>query len=227
MHKYKSFEITTNDSGTITGYFSTFDRIPDAYGDIVAPGAFKGTIKRREETGHPFPLCWNHDLNQIIGRVDSIEEDEKGPLFTASFFDTPLAQEKRELVKSGVVYQFSFAYDVLDWETTTIDGQKVNELKELELFEVSIVPIPANPRAQMTDIKSDEPQKLSEPVKASKADADLLNEAIGLLEELREKLDDEEEELLEVNEASEEQKAVNSEAIKALLDKINELRNED
>ena len=82
---FKSFE-TKADAGTITGYFSTYDRIPDSYGDVIAPGAFTDTIKAREESGHPFPLCWNHDLNQIIGKVDSIEDTEKGPLMTASFF---------------------------------------------------------------------------------------------------------------------------------------------
>ena len=65
-HKYKSFEIKSDDAGTISGYFSTYDRIPDAYGDVVAKGAFAETISKRKESGHPFPLCWNHDLDQII-----------------------------------------------------------------------------------------------------------------------------------------------------------------
>jgi HK97 family phage prohead protease len=161
MHKYKEFALikSADDAGTISGYFSTYDRIPDSYGDVIARGAFIETIQKRKESGHPFPLCWNHDLNQIIGFVDpaDIEDTEKGPLMKkASFFNTPLAQEKREIVKSGVVYQFSFAYEVLEAGPTTLDdGVKANELKKLELFEVSIVPIPANPRAEVTDIKSE------------------------------------------------------------------------
>ena len=157
-HLYKSFELvkSDDDAGKISGYFSTYDRIPDSYGDVVAPGAFTDTIKAREESGHKFPLCWNHDLNQIIGQVDTIEDTEKGPLMTASFFNTPLAQEKREIVKSGVVYQFSFAYDIREAAQVTLeDGTKANELQKLDLFEVSIVPVPANPRAEVTDIKSE------------------------------------------------------------------------
>ena len=98
-----------------------------------------------------------HDLDQIIGSVDpeDIIDTDKGPLMTASFFDTPLAQEKRELVKSGVVYQFSFAYDVLEAGPTEIEeGVKAYELKKLDLFEISIVPIPANQNAVVTDVKS-------------------------------------------------------------------------
>lgn len=160
MHKYKEFALikSADDAGTISGYFSTYDRIPDSYGDVIAKGAFTETIRKRKESGHPFPLCWNHDLNQIIGSVDpdDIEDTDKGPLMKASFFNTQLAQEKREIVKSGVVYQFSFAYDVLEAGPVELEnGVKAYELKKLELFEVSIVPVPANPRAEMTDIKSE------------------------------------------------------------------------
>ena len=156
-HKFKEFAMTksADDAGTISGYFSTYDREPDSYGDVIAPGAFTETIKAREESGHPFPLCWNHDLDQIIGKVDSIQDTEKGPLMTASFFNTPLAQEKREIVKSGCVYQFSFAYDIREAEEVELeDGTKANELRKLDLYEVSIVPIPANQNAVMTAIKA-------------------------------------------------------------------------
>ena len=182
-HKYKDFALrksaddTEKDSGTISGYFSTYDRIPDSYGDVIAPGAFTDTIKAREESGHPFPLCWNHDLDQIIGKVDSIEDTEKGPLMTASFFDTPLAQEKREIVKSGVVYQFSFAYDVQGWERPTAEEEKagiMNVLTKLDLFEVSIVPIPANQNAVMTEIKAGR--------RNSKKDEDAIKQSIALLQ---------------------------------------------
>ena len=177
-HKHKEFTLIKSvDEGTgqISGYFSTYDRIPDSYGDVVAPGAFTDTIKAREESGHKFPLCWNHDPNQIIGQVDTIEDTEKGPLMTASFFNTPLAQEKREIVKSGVVYQFSFAYDVREAAQVTLeDGTKANELQKLDLFEVSIVPVPANPRAEVTDIKAGR--------RNSAKDADAIREAISLLQ---------------------------------------------
>lgn len=88
-HKYKEFALikSADDAGTISGYFSTYDRIPDSYGDVIAKNAFTETIAKRKESGHPFPLCWNHDMNQIIGSVDpdNIEDTDKGPLMTASF----------------------------------------------------------------------------------------------------------------------------------------------
>lgn len=207
-HKYKEFALrkSSDDAGEISGYFSTYDRIPDSYGDIIAPGAFTDTIKARKESGHPFPLCWNHDMNMIIGSVDpdDIEDTDKGPLMTAKFFNTPLAQEKREIVKSGVVYQFSFAYDVLEAGPTTLeDGAKVNELKKLDLFEVSIVPIPANQNAVMTDIKAGK--------RNSKKDEDAIRQAISLLQSVLDEADepDDGEDEPEGNAAAEDQKGSN------------------
>jgi len=189
-HLYKNFELKSDDSGEISGYFSTYDREPDSYGDVIAPGAFEKTIASRKESGHPWPLCWNHDLNMIIGSVDpdNIEDTDKGPLMTASFFNSELAQEKREIVKSGVVYQFSFAYDVKQAAQVTLeDGTKANELQEIDLFEVSIVPIPANQNAVMTEVKSEEPE-----VKAGKrnrkSDEEVIRQIISLANSL---LDDE------------------------------------
>lgn len=203
---YKGMKAEADDNGTISGYFSTYDRIPDSYGDVIAPGAFEETIKARVESGHPFPMCWNHDLDQIIGSVDpnEIKDDEHGVHFTGKFFDTPLAQEKREIVKSGVVYQFSFAYDVKDAASVTLeDGTKANELRKLDLFEISVVPIPANPRAEMTEVKSGR--------RNSAKDADTIRQAIALLESVLEDEAESVEDEVEVNEASEEQKQSNAE----------------
>ena len=220
---YKNFLIKAeDDSGKISGYFATYDRIPDSYGDVIAEGAFTETIEKRKDSGHPFPLCWGHDLNQIIGAVypEDIVDTEKGPLMTASFFNSPLAQEKREIVKSGVVYQFSFAYDILDsGEVTLEDGTKANELRKLDLFEVSIVPIPANPRAEVTDIKAGR--------RNSKSDEQAIREAIALLESV---LDDEEsddgEDNVEANGAPEEQKQSNPQK-DALLAAIKAIEEEE
>ena len=220
-HKSKEFKIkSAGDAGTISGYFSTYDREPDAYGDIIAPGAFTETIEKREASGHPFPLCWNHDLNMIIGKVDSIEDTGKGPLMTASFFDTPLAQEKREIVKSGVVYQFSFAYDVQDWEEVELeDGRKANELRKVDLFEVSIVPIPANQNAVMTEVKAGR--------RNSKKDEDAIKQAISLLQSVLDADDPEDgEDEAKVNTAVEEPEQSNP-AKDRLLEYIKSLQTED
>lgn len=217
-HKYKEFALlkSEGEAGTISGYFSTYDRIPDSYGDVIAKGAFTETIRKRKESGHPFPLCWNHDLNQIIGSVDpdDITDTDKGPLMTASFFNTPLAQEKREIVKSGVVYQFSFAYDILNAAEVMLgDGVKANELQEIELYEISIVPIPANQNAVATEIKSGR--------RNSAADASAIREAITLLQGVLGELEDIEEQQ-ESDVKAEEPDTVNAEEQTKIADLLKE-----
>ena len=41
-HLYKAYGVAEydDDGGVIKGYASTFDRIPDSYGDVVKAGAF-------------------------------------------------------------------------------------------------------------------------------------------------------------------------------------------
>ena len=207
--KYKTINFKADDNGKISGYFSTYDEEPDSYGDIVAPGAFTDTIKAREATGHPFPLCFNHNMDAVIGTVDSIEDTEKGPLITASFLNTEKAQEVREMVKSGGVYQFSFAYDVKSWEQPT-EEQKAkgiaNVLTKLDLYEVSVVVVPANQNAVVTDIKSGK--------RNSKKDADAIKQAITLLQGV---LDNEEDN----SEETEETPKANEDTTSKELDEIN------
>ena len=188
--------------GTVTGYASTFDREPDCYGDVVAPGAFADTLKRWEslnEQGKYIPLLYGHnaqDPEYNIGRVIKAEEDERGLLVTAEFDkDNEKAQYVRKLVKEGRVYQFSFAFDVMEaGETTLENGVKANELRKLELFEVSIVQIPANQHATVEEIKDGAAQSKDNPNadgekagrRNSKSDEDQLRKALGLLSEATE-----------------------------------------
>lgn len=110
-HKYKEFALikSADDAGTISGYFSTYDRIPDSYGDVIAKGAFTETIRKRKESGHPFPLCWNHDVNQIIGFVDpnDIEDTDKGPLMKEASFLIPCLR-RRSASSSRAAWSISF-----------------------------------------------------------------------------------------------------------------------
>lgn len=219
--KYKSFELkAAGDSGEVEGYASTWTKTPDSYGDIVIKGAFTETLAKRAATGHPFPLCFNHDLDQIIGSVKSIEEDDIGLKIKASFLNTPLAQEKRELVKEGVVWQFSFAYAILESEQPTREEKAdgiYQKLTKLDLFEVSLVPVPANQTAIVTDIKSGR--------RNSAKDEKLIRDAISALQALldtTEDTTDEGEDKPEANAAAEEQKESNPEK-EALLTYIKSL----
>lgn len=228
--KYKTFELKADEAGKIAGFFSTYDKEPDSYGDIIEPGAFDKTIAKRKASGHPFPICFNHDFSSVIGSCD-VTPEEKGPFMEGEFLDTQLAQDVRKMVKSGAIYQFSFAYDVLGRREPTEEEKSagvLNVLTEVEVYEVSVVTVPANQNAIITDIKS-----YVEAVKSgrrnSKKDAEAIREAISLLQGVLEEkeVEEAEEGKPESNEASEETK-VNANSAKAasILEKINTFKEE-
>lgn len=209
-HKYKNFELKlkADEVGVIEGYFSTYDEEPDSYGDIIAPGAFTETLKKREESGHPFPLCFNHDFSSVIGAVDSVTDTEKGPYIKAHFLDTELANDVRKMLLSGAIYQFSFAYDVLERQNPSkeqADKGIMDVLTKLEVFEISVVTVPANQNAVVTEVKAGR--------RNSKSDEEKIKTIISLAESLLVKAEDtqeeeekpeEEEASKQINEASEE-----------------------
>lgn len=176
------------DEGTVEGYAATFDRIPDSYGDVIAAGAFTATLERWEAEGKPIPLLYGHstdDPKYNIGRVVEAREDERG-LWVRCEFDAEneTAQYVRKLVKEGRLWQFSFAYSVIDAGQVTLeDGTDAWELRELELFEVSLVQIPANQRAVVTDVKSAEPEVKSGR-RNSKADEEQLMRVLELCDQI-------------------------------------------
>ena len=156
----KSFDLVYEnenaDGGEIVAYASTFDRIPDAFGDVVAPGAFAKSLADWQASGNPIPLLFGHrtdDPRMNLGAVIEASEDERGLRIRARFDeDNEVAQYTRKLVKEGRLTKLSFAYDTLDSDIITLDdGTRANELKELKIYEISLVPIPAN---QLTEVIS-------------------------------------------------------------------------
>lgn len=177
--KIKSFEVQYKDvgNGQIEGYASTWIRKPDSYGDVVKKGAFTKTLAERWKGGKGIPFLWAHkldDLGAFIGTADA-NEDDIGLHFVANFDDTEEAQRVRGLYKDGRLKKFSFAYDVMEAGMVTLeDGVKANELRVLDLYEISAVTVPANDDAGVVDVKAGR--------RNSKADEDKIKEAISLLQ---------------------------------------------
>ena len=199
--KTKTFE-AKSDNGVIVGYASTWTREPDSYGDVVAKGAFAESIENIKAEGKVLPLLFNHDgndLNAYIGTVTNLEEDDHGLKFEATFDDTPEAQRARELAMDGRLAKFSFAYDVLDQEEVELeDGRKANELRKLNIHEVSLVLYPANPDTSVVSVKAGRRNR--------KTDEDIIKEIINLANSL---LNDEE----DINEPVEEESKAKAEEL--------------
>lgn len=185
------FKAAGDDGGRIVAYAATFDREPDSYGDVIAPGAFKNTLEDWKESGNVIPLLFGHrtdDPSMNIGGVDAIKEDERGLRIEATFDkDSDTAQYVRRLVLEKRLSKLSFAYDVLDQGTIVLDdGREANELREIKLYEISLVPIPANGHAEVVEAKSaddsdddDNPSRVDDAVSDGAGDFESFSDAIA------------------------------------------------
>jgi HK97 family phage prohead protease len=189
MPKFKSadFAAQMGADGVVEGYAATFDREPDSYGDVIAKGAFARTLdewRAKEGDGLSIPLLYGHNTDDPmhnIGKVTEAYEDEKGLFVHAEFdADNPTAQYARKLAAEGRLYQFSFAYAIRGAGMTTLDdGVDAYELRDLDLYEVSLVQIPANQHAVVTSVKGGVAEVKSGR-RNSKADEDELRHVLEL-----------------------------------------------
>lgn len=144
------------DTGTFEGYASVFNNA-DAYGDIVRPGAFAETIAQFRDHGRVIPVLYGHDFADPfsnIGAVEEIREDDHGLFVKARLdLDNPKAQQVYRLMKAKRLNEMSFAYRVLDGGWEEVDGEEVYEITRVKLFEVSVVPVGANPQAEIITVK--------------------------------------------------------------------------
>lgn len=142
---------SVNDDGTFDGYGSVFNNV-DSYGDKVAPGAFSKTIQERKGK---IALLWQHDPTQPIGVWTNMQEDNLGLRVQGQLLvnkNVPQADAAYSLLKAGAVSGLSIGYTpvVQEYDKST----SVNTLKEVKLYETSIVTFPANEMATVTSIKS-------------------------------------------------------------------------
>src|ERR1041384_7208267 len=145
------------DEGQFSAYASVFGN-KDSYGDVVVPGAFAKTLKAWAAKDAEIPLLFGHrmdDPDYNIGHVVSAVEDEKGLLVTAQLdLENPKAAQTYRLLKGRRIDQMSFAYDVVEGAAVKSDGDTAYELRELKLYEVSVVPIGANQETEILAVKA-------------------------------------------------------------------------
>lgn len=141
--------------GEFVGYASVFD-VVDVYGDRVKKGAFAATLAEHEKTGAPVPILYGHDSGnplQNVGEIVEAKEDDHGLLIRARLdMDTPEGAKVYRLLKSRRLRELSIGFIPRDYKPNSFGG---NDLLDVELLEVSVVPVAANREALVTDVKSD------------------------------------------------------------------------
>ena len=143
---FKSVEANEDGSVNIKGYASTNDT--DRAGDVIDKEAWeKGGL---DNFGNNPIILFNHDYNRPIGRATGLETDDRGLKLTANISKS--AGDVTNLVKEGILRAFSVGFRVrnADYIEET-DGLKISDA---ELFEISVVSVPANQAATFSVAKS-------------------------------------------------------------------------
>lgn len=137
----------TSDDGRFAGYASLFG-VPDLTGDIVMPGAFAQSLKRRRPEG--IKLLYQHDPGQPIGRWVSIEEDARGLRVVGEILpDLALGRETLALVRAGILDGLSIGFRTIRARRDARSGHR--RVAEVDLWEISIVTFPMLPGARIAD----------------------------------------------------------------------------
>ena len=143
---FKALDENDDGSVNIKGYASTIDQ--DRAGDIIESNAWaKGGIGNYEN--NPI-ILFNHDYHNPIGKATELEVNDNGLQIKGKISKS--AGKIRDLVKEGVLGAFSVGFRVKDADyIEETDGYRI---KDAELFEISVVSVPANQAATFSVAKS-------------------------------------------------------------------------
>lgn len=139
----------SDDKRIITGMATTPE--PDRVGDIVEPLGV--------DYKNPAPLLWMHQHDLPVGTVMFGKPTKDGVPFTASIpvIDEPAGLKARvdeawQSVKAGLVRAVSIGFRAIEWSLMEDTGGF--RFTKTELFELSLVSVPANAGATISAIKS-------------------------------------------------------------------------
>lgn len=149
------FKASEEEKGVIEGYAAYYNNI-DRHGDIIEPGTFKNA--------RTVPIFGMHDPREGIG-VGEVKEDKNGlrikmrlAINAESNVLRERALEYYSMVKEGIIQRMSvgFIINKADEDIKEINGREryVRVIKDGDLLEVSLVPIPANDMARVTNVKA-------------------------------------------------------------------------
>jgi HK97 family phage prohead protease len=132
--------------GSFEGVLAVYDNV-DLGGDSILPGAFTKTI---QEHGNEVPLLWQHDTEEPIGQLTLTDSPEALLVKGQLLMELPMAQKAYVLLKARIIKGLSIGYDTIKKD---VEGG-VRKLKEIRLWEGSIVTFPMNQLAMVTAIKA-------------------------------------------------------------------------
>ena len=165
-HKFARGEgsVRLEAGAVVAGYASWFG-VADTGDDIVEPGAYCDSLARMSAEGRRVKMLWQHDPAKVIGVWDEVREDERGLYVKGRLLtNVALGAEAAALVEAGALDGLSIGYTV---KRAVRDDQGRRRLKELELWEVSLVTFPMLPSARV-GAKADRSRELVRAINAAR-----------------------------------------------------------
>jgi HK97 family phage prohead protease len=154
-HKTLQLKVKSlGDSGQCRIYCAVFGNV-DRANEVIAPNAFKNL----DDFVRDGFMAVNHQWSNLpIATVDSAVQDSYGLLVSGTFHGTPEAQACRQVMKErldrGKTVSASIGYSVTNDARIVQGGTPCRLLKSIQLWELSFVNVPCNPRAVALDVKS-------------------------------------------------------------------------
>ena len=165
VHKtvdFKIKQITEDDQHFyFEGYASVFNQV-DWDGDLIDPAAFTTSINKIQAGQLKIKALWAHSLSEPVGVFTDIKADSHG-LFVKGRMpkdDDFVAKRVMPQMRVGSVDSMSIGFYTLDYAVekgTNLFGNtnaNICRIFDLMLLEISLVPLPSNPGARVTAVKT-------------------------------------------------------------------------
>tara|TARA_Y100001973_G_scaffold4229_1_gene6214 strand:- start:1046 stop:1675 length:630 start_codon:yes stop_codon:yes gene_type:complete len=130
----------------IVGYAAKFNSLSHDLGGFrekIEPGAFSRALSE----GQDVRALVDHDPGKIIGRSTSgtlrMLEDDHGLRVEIDPANTTAGRDIMESITRGDVTGMSFGFTVKDDDWQIVDGENIRTLRDMDLFDVSVVTFPA------------------------------------------------------------------------------------
>lgn len=143
----------------IEGYAAVFNSktsIGGWFDEVIEPGTFSRSLSDNGD----IRALFNHNWDNVLGRTKSqtleLREDEKGLNFKVKLPDTSVARDLTISMERGDINQCSFGFFITDEEWNYNVEPALRTIKEVELFEISIVSIPAYDDTEASLVRSKE-----------------------------------------------------------------------
>ena len=160
--KLKTRDATEDKPSVITGYAAVFNSkttIGDWFTEIIEPGAFARSLSENGD----IRALFNHNWDNVLGRTKSgtlrLEEDNRGLKFEIELPNTSVARDLAESMSRGDINQCSFGFWITEetWDYSIEPASRT--IHEVELYEISVVSIPAYDDTEASLVRSKEIDK--------------------------------------------------------------------